>query len=306
MKTVNLIQGTPDWIQWRSEGIGATDIPIIMEQSPYKTPYQLWEEKCGFLEHPRKFMRAIAHGWKQEDAARAWIEHKYGIHIRPLNIESNTQSLFRASLDGFNFDNGDVWEIKAPYTAENVAKYNESIPVYWTLQVQWQLKISGSPRAHLTIWDAFNDTATIHTITPEPELWEIMEKKALEFWDHVRRGIPPKLSSSDVLVLEDQELGALIDEYRTACKEEDILKDRKIELKEKIFKYSPERDFKAFGATVKWRHQTASLDTDAMKADGINIEKYRRPTPSRVRAIYLTRGSSLGGSTAEASLIDHQ
>ena len=35
------------WHKERSKGLGGSDAGIICNLSPYKTPYQLWEEKTG-------------------------------------------------------------------------------------------------------------------------------------------------------------------------------------------------------------------------------------------------------------------
>ena len=33
-----LHQNTPEWHQWRRQGIGASDAPVIMGETPFKTP----------------------------------------------------------------------------------------------------------------------------------------------------------------------------------------------------------------------------------------------------------------------------
>ena len=40
---VDLQQNTPEWLEFRRLRIGASDAPVIMEVSPYTTPYTLWE-----------------------------------------------------------------------------------------------------------------------------------------------------------------------------------------------------------------------------------------------------------------------
>ena len=47
MKVVDLNQRSEEWLQWRSKGVTASDIPIILGLSPYKTRWQLWAEKVG-------------------------------------------------------------------------------------------------------------------------------------------------------------------------------------------------------------------------------------------------------------------
>ena len=45
MKIIPIEQQSPEWFEWRKTGITASDMPIIMGVSPYKTPWQLWAEK---------------------------------------------------------------------------------------------------------------------------------------------------------------------------------------------------------------------------------------------------------------------
>ena len=40
-------QKSEEWLDWRKKGIGSSDAPIIMGVSPWKTPFELWEEKTG-------------------------------------------------------------------------------------------------------------------------------------------------------------------------------------------------------------------------------------------------------------------
>src|SRR5690606_2655687 len=38
MVLVDLEQGSPEWLAWRAEGIGASDAATIMGENPYQTP----------------------------------------------------------------------------------------------------------------------------------------------------------------------------------------------------------------------------------------------------------------------------
>ena len=51
---IELTQNTPEWLEFRRKKIGASDAPIILEVSTWKTPYQLWLVKEVDLEKYRK------------------------------------------------------------------------------------------------------------------------------------------------------------------------------------------------------------------------------------------------------------
>ena len=52
MTVVDLNQRSDEWLNWRSLGVTATDIPVILGLSPYKTVWQLWAEKTGRINPP--------------------------------------------------------------------------------------------------------------------------------------------------------------------------------------------------------------------------------------------------------------
>ena len=45
MKLVSVEQGSKEWLALRNNKIGASDAPIIMGESSWTTPFQLWQIK---------------------------------------------------------------------------------------------------------------------------------------------------------------------------------------------------------------------------------------------------------------------
>lgn len=73
MTVVDLNQRSEEWLKWRALGITATDIPVILGLSPYKTPWQLWAEKIGRINPPDLSGNPnIQRGVALEDKARSW------------------------------------------------------------------------------------------------------------------------------------------------------------------------------------------------------------------------------------------
>src|SRR5258708_33455547 len=42
-----LQQNTAEWHRWRQQGLGASDAPVIMGETAFKTPRMLWSIKTG-------------------------------------------------------------------------------------------------------------------------------------------------------------------------------------------------------------------------------------------------------------------
>lgn len=45
MLKVTLQQGSDSWLNWRREGLTATEAGVILNQNPNKSPWRLWMEK---------------------------------------------------------------------------------------------------------------------------------------------------------------------------------------------------------------------------------------------------------------------
>lgn len=69
-------QNTKEWLEWRSQGIGASDAPIIMGASPWKTPYKLWLEKTTG-QSDFQGNEATERGHALEDSARQCAEKPF-------------------------------------------------------------------------------------------------------------------------------------------------------------------------------------------------------------------------------------
>ena len=114
MTVVDLNQRSEEWLKWRAMGITATDIPVILGLSPYKTPWQLWAEKIGRINPPDLSGNPnIQRGVKLEDEARQIAEARYGEILLPVCGECARWDVLRASFDGIDSNNM-PYEFKAP------------------------------------------------------------------------------------------------------------------------------------------------------------------------------------------------
>ena len=73
-------QNTEEWLEFRRDKIGASDAPIIMGKSPWKTPHQLWEEKIGVRTSSYE-TAAMRRGKDLESEARKHFEQQTGLIV---------------------------------------------------------------------------------------------------------------------------------------------------------------------------------------------------------------------------------
>lgn len=137
---INLRQSTKEWLDWRMDGIGASDAACIMGENRFKSAEKLLREK-----HQRitpEINAAMAEGTRLEPEARRSYEKKQAIKVEPLCIQSSECSWMRASLDGIDAQRQTIVEIKCGKSAMREAQYGV-IPDYYFGQLQHQLMVSG-------------------------------------------------------------------------------------------------------------------------------------------------------------------
>lgn len=277
MKSVYFEEGQQgdEWLTWRQNGIGASDIGIILGSNKYKTILSLWDDKCGFGE-PTFVTDAMKHGIENEARARNWINEHHKMNLKPVCIEDIEKTYFKASLDGYESERKILAEIKCPLSHNilDKARENQSIPLYWQHQIQWQIMLCNPIRAFLAIWDYRVESCFTVEAFAQPTLQKEMKEKAEEFWRRVRIGSPPPPSNKDYIHVEDENLKALLEEFNdhnTISKAAEI---RKKELKKEILKFGNNGNFTSYGYFISRCSPRKTYDINQMEMDGINIDNY--------------------------------
>lgn len=283
MKIITFSEGQsgPDWHAWRKNGIGSSDIGVIAGSNPYKTPLQLWEVKCGFREED-PINEAMRHGITHEDIARQWINENFNLHLKPICIEDPEVDYFRASLDGFDFDHQTLVEIKCPVSEQVLdrARTSQAVPDYWMDQMQWEIMLSNPKKAMLALWDYRYEQCITLDMFGLIDRIEELRAKGKAFWRQVQIGKPPEPSEKDYITVEDPHLLEMLTEYKEIIRREKELQGRKKELKEEIVPFGQNYSFQAHGFKVRKMPGRGSYDTEQMRLDGIDVDRYYIPSPS--------------------------
>jgi putative phage-type endonuclease len=133
-------QNSKAWLEWRRSGIGASDAPIIMEKSPYKTVLDLWKDKTGVAEE-QKMNPAMMRGHLLEDKARKLFEQRAfpGMEFPAKTFDNG---LFRCSMDGWNESEKIGLEIKCPGKEDHDAARCGKVPDKYFYQIQHQYMVT--------------------------------------------------------------------------------------------------------------------------------------------------------------------
>jgi putative phage-type endonuclease len=275
----NLEQRTLEWHQFRQQGLGASDVAALI--TGYKTPMQLYKEKTSSKPSDFKPNAAMQRGIDNEDIAREEVSKQYFHSYEPICVIHDEHDWARASLDGYCYETGDVLEIKVPTERNFDSYFDDEVPDNYMVQVQWQLFVTGSKQA---IFCAYSpELKYAHTIKIERN--EALISKiyclASDLWvNHVQPQIPPP---SSFIHVDDAGLEELSKEWeKLDIQEKEMQKpikeiaERKDALKKKIIEFGDDGDFVACNRILCKRvFGRLSYDIEAMKKDGINVDKYQ-------------------------------
>ena len=162
------------WLEERRKGIGGSDVAAIMGLSPWKTAYQVYQEKRKEVED-WSGNDLTDWGKRMEPAIRQWYSDKTGRDVRlPDKIMYHPQHPFMlASLDGFT-DDGRVVEIK---TARNGKEWGEpgtnQIPDYYAVQVHHYMTITGFQVADIPVSIA-GGSPSLYVVEADKEISEMI------------------------------------------------------------------------------------------------------------------------------------
>lgn len=186
-KIVDITQGTSAWLEWRNQGVGASDAPAIMGENPWKSREQLLKEKLnGLSVGPNA---AMVRGTALEPQARSRYEQLKGIKVRPVCLQSTRFDWLRASIDGLAYDGSSVVEIKCGNSVYEHAASNRQVPKYYFGQLQHILAVTALSK--IDFWCYLPGRPEIHVCIGRENayierLMEIEQEFWLEFLGHRR------------------------------------------------------------------------------------------------------------------------
>lgn len=143
VQIIDIEQGTKEWLEdFRGKGIGSSDVALLMNEGRLydRDVGTLWKQKVGYEKVVPLDNVHIQRGKDLEPKIRDEVNKLLGTHFEPACVLRTDAPYLRASLDGIDFDNDCILEIKAP--SEKVySKYigTWEIPENYYLQIQYQM-----------------------------------------------------------------------------------------------------------------------------------------------------------------------
>ena len=167
-----------NWLEWRHDGLGASDAPVILGISKYKKIEELLAEKIGPCPKPSPANYIQQKGQEAEPVARALYELDNFVNMPAAFLESKTDHWLRASMDGWDQVTLTGIEIKLIGKPEPTAQH--------FAQIQHQILVSG---ATCIDWVGIkNGAITVIRVYPDKVFLDNYFLKAKSFWAEVLDG----------------------------------------------------------------------------------------------------------------------
>jgi predicted phage-related endonuclease len=285
----------------RSQGIGGSDVPIIVGMSPYRSAIDLWEEKRGQAIEREKSLAmklgivledGIAKVYAEQEGCKVWKPRipfglVWGLVGPDEALVPNPMIAERfgfptwAQVDRVRVNRPTIG-VEVKHTASLDRFVGGETPDDVAVQVQHAMAVTG--------WKAFDVVSlsggrelAIDRIEADPEAQEAIADACRVFWQQVQDGTPPPFDGSDqasawlrkryhadpskVVVATHDSLPMVAELLAAQAVQKEA--DRQLELqKQRIMGYMADAErFEAPGVTITWKDQAGSKSWKAIATD---------------------------------------
>lgn len=274
MEEIKLEQGSNEWHKLRKSKLGASDAPVILNKSPWKTPYQLFEEKLGLYNTTEN--SAMRRGTQLEPVALQVYNDLTGHDASPTCILHSDIDYLMASLDGLSKDKSISVEIKCPGRNDHELAKEGRVPEKYYFQLQHQLAVLGHDSVH---YFSFSEgDHYLLEIQRDDEAIEMMLEEESKFWKMVKNFEAPPLTDRDYVTRSDQDWISRAERWKN-----DWLILKEAEKREKASRkdlIEVSYDTSCIGAGVQLTKYPIKgrVDYSAVpELKGVDLEEFRKP-----------------------------
>lgn len=188
-----------DWHAIRSQGLGGSDIGVVLGLNDFKTPYQLWLEKTGQIEiEDISDKVAIQVGNSLEQLVADIFTQETGIEVQKDNKTHfhKDYPFLLANIDRKIVGERALLECKTTSVFNKKSWEGDDIPASYFMQVQHYLNVLDYDFAYIAVIVG-NHEFIYKKIERDQELIELYTKRVEKFWnENILKKIPPDIDGS--------------------------------------------------------------------------------------------------------------
>lgn len=198
MKTHDLVQGSPEWDEFRLNHFGASEAAAMLGLSPKVKRSELLHMKwTGNAKEFSKFVqeRILDKGHEVEAAARPHIESLLGEDLFPVTC---SEGILSASCDGLTMGEDIAFEHKLwnEELADSVTR--GIVPDEYMPQCQQIMMVTGCKKVFFVVSDGTPDKSTLTAVEPSPDWFERIRAGWEQFGKDLETYTPPDVKAESV------------------------------------------------------------------------------------------------------------
>jgi putative phage-type endonuclease len=279
-EVIDLKQGSSEWLNFRKNHIGASEAPIIMGESPWTTPYGLWQQKLGLVKDKEK-SKFMQHGLDMEPFARKRYEELCGIAVEPVVLKSKKYSFMIASLDGISKSERIV-EIKCPGDKDHEMAKHGTVPKKYLFQLLQQMVVTGQDRVDYFSYRSDEDCIIVPVLLDSlrDQIDGLVEKEQ-RFWECLQNLEEPALIEDDYVSRSSLEWELTCVDGLHAKKQAEFWEKKWADCREKLIVLSEGKNSKGAGVIITQHVRKGSVDYSKIpELKGLDLEPYRKSPSS--------------------------
>ena len=271
-------QGTKEWIEFRKNYVGGSDAPVVMNVSPYCTPYQLWQEKLGIKRRAKT--ESMNFGNTMEPFIRDKFNEMYDCKVKPVVLIHPTIKWMMASLDGLDHEKGVAVEIKTANKDDHEMAKNGRVPDKYYPQLQHTLEILVALFGiNQLYYFSYNNGDYVSVLMQkDDEYITKLLKEEYKFFIAVMDLEPPDLSDRDYIDKSSESTWLKLEnELYDINVQMKVLEGREKELRDQLIVEAAGQSSKGNKVKVTKYSKKGVIDYKRIQElEDVNLEKYRK------------------------------
>ena len=280
-----------EWLKYRTQGIGGSDVSVIAGINPFKSAYTLWLEKTGQIE-PEETENNYTHfGTLLEPVIRKEFIRCTGLKVRQKHmlLQSEEYPFMYANLDGVINEDGEMAIFEAKTASEYKYEiWENEVPAPYILQIQHYMAVTGAKKTYIAALVGGNKFYW-HEVKRGEEMIEKIIAMEKYFWEtYVLGGSEPipdgseattqyfneKFNKSNGETIElPEEVVQICEEYERISELIKALENEKNATGNQIKSYMKEAEIGIVGdRKILWKSvNKSSIDTKRLKTEKPDI-----------------------------------
>ena len=265
-------QGTPEWFALRKTKITATDAPVIMGKSKWKTPLQLYYEKISEKPPAYKMNPVMQRGLDLEPIARNLYMSETGIPVDPAIV---IKGWAMASLDGAYRTGEYIVEIKCPGEKDHTEAVMGKVPEHYMPQLQHQMYVCNLNEMH---YFSFNGKqGVLVEVKRDQEFIDIMVDAELKFLHCIETKTPPEASDGDYLDMNTPEWQECATQWKQIQEQISSLEEREAYYRNRLIFLSGKSNARGAGVSLCQVNRRGNVDySNIPELKNVNLNLYRK------------------------------